>query len=504
MKKVGIILICILIIVVGIVFIKKQSDYKYSYEIRQVNEYNYFIYTESGLFGVINKDGKKIVNSEYQNIVIPNPEIDVFICYKDDKTVVLNSNGEKLFLEYELVEPIKLRNAANTLCYEKSVLKFKKDGLYGIINFKGEVITKNKFDSIENLEPTEGKMVVSKDEKKGVIDLKGNELVDVKYDTIVSDEYYSNSDEYKKSGFIVAIKKEDGYKFGYIDYKGKKYINTEYNDIERLPNESDKVYLIVSKNGKYGLFNKSKKIINFEFQSIVYDDNLNVLLVQKNKKYGVYSLDGKKIIDENKNEISSRGMYLYVQSQEGNEVYDEKGKKIDINYNRSIYKTENEEYRVSTILNNNITYYGIINKNGTQLVEEKYRYIEYIFNNYFIATNDEGKLGIINTNGKVVLDFKYNLLQKLKGMNIIQVGSEDSNKVEFYSQEMKKVCEVEKPNIEIKKDFVIISNESEKKYLDNNGNEIEKIDEIENSTFPESIGEYKKQQVTIDTVYYVK
>lgn len=504
MKKVFILLMCILAIICGFFVGFKLNEKKYNYEISRINEYNYFVFMENELFGVINKEGNIVINATYKNIVIPNPEKDVFICYSEEKIDVLNANNGKIFTEYEKVEPIKLKNAADSLAYEKTVLKYKKDGLYGLINLNGKIITKAKFDEIENLQPTEGKLLVTKDNKKGVIDIKGNILVDTKYDTIVSDEYYTKNDEYKKSGFLVALKQEDGYKFGYINYKGRKILNTKYNDIERISTEDNKTYLIVSNNGKYGLYKKSKKVINQDFQSIVYDDNLNVLIVQKNKKFGVYSLEGKKIIENDKEEISSRGIYLYVKTKDENKVYDSKGNVIDINYNRSIYNTENEEYKISTILNNNITYYGIINKSGTQLVEEKYRYIEYLYNNYFIATNDEGNLGVINNNGKIILEMKYNLLQKIKGMNIIQAGMEGLNNTEFYSNEMKKILEIEKPNIELQDEYVIISNENQKSFLDKNGNEIKDVQNLEKSYFPDKVGEYKKMQITIDTLYYIK
>ncbi len=504
MKKTVLVLLFILGLVIGIISGIKVKQKRYDYEISEINEYNYFIYMENESFGVINKKGDVIIEAKYENIVIPNIEKDVFICYNEEKSEVLNSNKEKLFSNYEEVDPIKLKNVTDAFSYEKSILKYKKDGLYGLMDFNGKAITKNIYDSIENLAPTEGKFLVSKDNKKGVIDLKGNKLVNIEFDNVISDEYYTKENEYKKSGFIVCNKEKDGFKFGYIDYKGKTYLTTKYNEIERIQDENNKTYLIISNNGKYGLYNKSKKIISPEFQSIVYDDNLNVLVVQKNKKFGVYSLDGKKIIEEDKDEVSSRGIYLYVKKANENKVYDKQGKEVDINYNRTIYETKNEEYRISTILNNNITYYGIINKNGTNLVEEKYRYIEYLYNNFFIATNDEGLLGVINSDGKVILDFKYNLLQKIKGMQIVQAGMQDNVKTEFYSNEMKKVLEIEKPSIEIKKDYVIISNETGKKYLNSQGNEIQDTQNLENKIFPEVIGGYQKKQTTLDFIYYTR
>ena len=172
-----------------------------------------------------------------------------------------------------------------------------------------------------------------------------------------------------------------------------------------------------------------------------------------------------------------------------------------MNFNASIYETENEDYRISTILNN-ITYYGIVDKNGNKLVEDKYRYIEYLYKNYFIATDDNGNLGVINSNGKTIVDMKYSSLQKIKGKNIVQAI--DSNGTsEIYSDKMENVLSIERPNISIQNDYVIISNGENKTYLDNDGNTIKDISKLKKEDYPEQIGELKKEQLTIEEVYYI-
>ena len=74
--------------------------------------------------------------------------------------------------------------------------------------------------------------MVSKDEKYGVIDLKGNTLVETEYDKIESDGYYTLKDKYKKSGYIISVRTDDGYKSGYINYSGKKIyrLSIDYNE----------------------------------------------------------------------------------------------------------------------------------------------------------------------------------------------------------------------------------------------------------------------------------
>ena len=263
MKKAIIFIITIVVIIAGIIIAKKTLNKKYDYKIEDISELKYYVYKDNNKYGVIDETGNVIIEANYEKVIIPNPSKEIFICYTENRSEVLNQNKEKLFKKYESVEPIKLKNVSGTLNYEKSVLKYKKDGLYGLIDFNGKEITNNIYKNIENLAPTEGKFLVSKDEKYGVIDLKGNKLVDVKYDSCKSDEYYNDENGYTKSGFIVLNKTDDGYKYGYISYTGKKILDIKYNDIERaLLRDDKKIYLIVSYNGKYGLYNQSKKIIN--------------------------------------------------------------------------------------------------------------------------------------------------------------------------------------------------------------------------------------------------
>ena len=145
-----------------------------------------------------------------------------------------------------------------------------------------------------------------------------------------------------------------------------------------------------------------------------------------------------------------------------------------------------------------------MDKNGNKLVDENYRYIEYLYKNYFIATNENGNLGVINSNGKVILDMKYGSLQKIKGKNIVQAVEAGTDKSEIYSIDMNNVLTMSKANIQVQKDYIIISNENEKIYLDENGNQIQDETRIQNKSFPEEIGDYKKEQVTIENVYYIK
>ena len=172
-----IILICI--IAVGI-FLKLKDSNK-NYELVQVNEYNYFVSKQNNFFGVIDKKGNIIVESEYDEVKIPNPEKAIFICRKNENIKVLNENKEQLLTQYEKVDAIKLKNVSGDLIYEKSVLKYKENEKYGIINFEGKKITKAIYDEIENLPYKEGELIVKQNEKYGIINIKGGKIINTEY-----------------------------------------------------------------------------------------------------------------------------------------------------------------------------------------------------------------------------------------------------------------------------------------------------------------------------------
>ena len=509
-KKIVIILIIAIIVIIGILFMKNKIDEKnVTYNITNVEEYNYFLSKSEKKIGVIDKEGKKVIEAKYDAIVIPNPQKDIFVCTENEKNIVLNSKGEELFSEYEEIEPIRLKSSASTLCYEKNSLKFKKDNLYGLIDLDGNIIVENKYDDIENLQRTEGKFIVSKNEKYGIINLKGKEIISPKYDSILTDGYYNEETKYNKSGYIVSTRENDGYKYGYINYKGKVVLKNQYNLIERIIDINDKnIYLIAQENGKTGLYRNSKEIVKPEYQSIEYDEDSNLLFVQKNKSYGAITLKGKVKIEVNKSSIETKGIYIYTKSNSKNIVYDKNCNEVNIDFNRSFYKTENENYNISTLENNNIIYYGITDKNNTILVKEEYRYIEYLNDNYFIAKNESGKLGVINSNGKEVLEFKYDLIQKIKETNIIQTLIAENSETILYSSKLEELYKGNNITIKNYLGYIEVKDNENKNYFSNSG---EKIDEengiIKKSKLtsePENIGEYKRVQYTLNDIYYIK
>ena len=131
--------------------------------------------------------------------------------------------------------------------------------------------------------------------------------------------------------------------------------------------------------------------------------------------------------------------FAYIEYLKDNDVYDSDGNKKDIGFSKSIFEIENTDYRISTLVNNDVTYYGIEDKQGKTLVENNYNYIEYAFGDYFIAENKKEKYGVINGKGEIVLEIKSDSMQKIKNKNIIQVLSKKNNAVTLYSSKLEEI-----------------------------------------------------------------
>ena len=232
MKKTYIILIIVILIVAlatGLYFLynKIKEDEK-KYEVEEVKEYNFFAFRTENKYGIIDKKGNPIIEAKYINVTIPNPEKAVFICEDENKKIVFNDKNEEIFADYENIEAIRLKNLASSFMYEKSVLVYKENEKYGLVDFKGKRITKPIYDNIESVPYKEGELLVTQNGKMGIINIKGVDLIKPQYDVISVDNYFVENEGYKYSGYIIGEKTEDGYRHGYIDSKWNLVVEPKY------------------------------------------------------------------------------------------------------------------------------------------------------------------------------------------------------------------------------------------------------------------------------------
>lgn len=470
-NKIAILLIVILLVltIIGICVLYNNKIKEYS--LTEVSDYKYYVLNKGEKYGVIDIHGNVIVEPEFDNVKIPNPQEAIFACENKNETIILNDKRERLFTQYDEISVILLNGVVSNIPYEKTVLKYKKDGKYGIVNFWGKEITKPVYDEIIGLENKESELLVKKDGKYGVINVKGAKLIDILYDNIVADGFFTDSEKYGLSGYIVSNKTSEGYKYGYIDYKHKLLLKLEYDKLDRITKEnSEDICIIACKNGQYGIVKNNQIIVNYYYQGIEYDRTNNFFELQRNDKYGIVDYNGKVIISTEYDEIQIRGIYIQTLKNEKEIFFNMFGEEIqDLKYT-SIQKTQNDDYFITI---NEEGFYGVINNKNIELIKNKYNYIEYLFDKYFIVAKENGDLGVIDINDEIVIDFKYDVLQKVDGTKVVEAKELKENKLELYSFNMEKICSQKGAFTYKESNYIKVYSEDITKYFDINGKELD-------------------------------
>jgi len=422
-KIIGIVIILAIILIIGF-FI--YNHIKKSYNVEEVLEQKYFLLLSDYNIGVIDNKGNIVIEPQYFEVHIPNPSKPIFVCYYDYnevdgsyRTKIINEQGTELFTKYNKIETISLNDIDTDMPYEKNVLKYERDDKYGLIDLKGNVVTKAIYDSIDGLSNKEGELLVSQDGKYGVINTKGAELIKTEYDHVTGDEYYTQKDKYALSGYILGLKTNTGYRYGYMSYKRKMLLDVEYNEIQRLggigSEDTDKdIFLLAKKDGQYGLIKNKKVVIDFRYQSIDYSGVNNLFIVNRNTKTGVYNSTGKKILAVKYDEVDVNDTYIQTKLKEETAYYNLFGNRIDKSTIKETEKEEEkqEETTVSTgklIPKKKDGKWGFVDSNSNIVVDYKYEEVTSLNKYGFAGVKLDGKWGSIDENGNIVVEPIYKL-----------------------------------------------------------------------------------------------
>lgn len=508
-KIIGIVIALLIIVIVAVFAVaiinNNNKDIK-EYVIEEIPEidYKYFMLSANNKYGVIDTKGNIIVETKYDNVIIPNPKKEVFICSNDDfeKNLVLNAKGEEIFDIYDNVEAIPLEGVVTSLPYEKNVLKFVVNGQYGLIDLDGNKIIKASYEEIKGLRYKEGELLAKSEGKYGVININGAKLVNFEYDDIEGDKYFLEGEGYKQSGYIVSTTTEEGYRYGYITKNGDKLLEAIYNNIKRVTDiKGEEVYLIASTNGQYGLLKNKDVVIDFKYQGIDYNSQNNLLIINKGTKYGVYTLKGEEIVPIDYKTIQFNGVYVYAKTGADIKYFTAKGEEVTTGFT-SMQPVNNGEYFI-TIDTNGL--YGIADKEQNVLIENRYVYCEYMFDDCFSVYKNGSGLGIINTKGETLLDFKYTIINKISNTNLINATDMVNSVIEIYSRELNKISELSNSELDIKDTYIRLYNDKQNVFIDMNGQIIDENTALSSTQeAPDSIGKYEKEYMGYSQVYYME
>ncbi len=286
-KKVIAVIMAFAVIIMFIVGIKTLLTKSEEKTATVVSSY-YPVYTNEK-WGVIDQTGKIIIEPTFSEMItIPSSKTDLFICMYDIdytnntyKTKVLDSKNQEKFTEYESVEAIENVDKNNILWYEKDVLKVKKDGKYGLIDYKGNVILNIEYDNIYALQGVENSLIIKKNENIGLCDNKGEIIIPTEYKKIeaINDDY--------KNGYIVV---NNDNKYGVIDFTKTVIFEPQYQEIKGLT--SNDIYIVKENNVLKAINKKQEVLLQDKFQDVKQINGDNIVFINNNK-YGVINTNGE-------------------------------------------------------------------------------------------------------------------------------------------------------------------------------------------------------------------
>lgn len=481
MKKV-VIVICILIVVIGaIIFGVSKMNKSKNFELDYPEElpYKYFVMYSGEKAGVIDRNGELLIDAKYQDVFIPNQSKDVFFAYIDeDNYKILNKDGEEILKNFEEVTYLETSEPTE-LVLEKNVLRYKENNMYGLIDLDGNKITEAIYEKVSSLTSKPGNICVKKDGLYGVLNSKGEEIIPVQYNSITGDDFCTEAYGYALAGYIVSEKTDTGVMYGYIDYNGEEVLKTSYETITRVLEYDDKddLYLIVRDHGKKGVFKNGKQIIDFNFQSINYSDKGNIFVVEKTGKYGFYTNKGDEILAPKYTKYAIAGNYISVQKDGENKLFDLNGNLINTDTYLSMIEIENSSYFIAQKENG---YYSVISKEFQR--DGNYTFIAYAFDDLFIFTTEDGKSGILNAWEGVKIEPTYDSILNVQDTKVFEARNNETGDVDIYNSKLEKVSTINEGIVEkVDNNYVVVYSNSQMQYFDKDGKAVKNTEVYPNN-----------------------
>ena len=427
-KKVIATIIAFIVLIMVIISIKRLLTSQPKTKDVTTAETYFSVYTD-GKWGVIDNLGNYVVNPTYDEmVIIPDKNKDLFICtynvdYENEtyNTRVINKSNSTILSNYENVEAIENSNASE-VWYENNILKFKKDGKYGLIDFNGKLVLNAEYDKIYSLQGVKKNLIVEKDGKKGLVNTSMGEVII----NPVYDEISTLSDSYE-NGYIV----KSNEKYGIISADAKIIFEPKFDEIKHT--SSNEYYAVVEEGKLKVINNLGEEKITSGFDQVVDINGDNVTVIVNNL-YGAEKIDGITVIEAQYEDLKYIYGTYYIAKKDGlYGVISTTGEtKIDFAYTTMSYVKEADFIEAD----DNILETDVYDRNFTLVLDDviisdlnlddgyirvrkddEYNYYNFKFElksnievyttNTLFLVKENGKYGYVNKNGEKIVDCKY-------------------------------------------------------------------------------------------------
>lgn len=411
-------------------------------------------------------------------------EFGIMRARKDDKFVLLSTDGKELSAYYEDIFDLsdlyiletEQQKLSEEMIKDKRI-PFREGQNYGLMDYEGNIIVAPEYSEIRSRIPgfeadyyyqwswyedfplweKERWFVTFENSENGVIDQNGNTILRGNYENIYSNESY-----------IETIRDS---KHGLYTQNGDKVLNEQYDSIEILldPQTQNK-YIKAEKDGKVALFDNVGTILSdFKYDYITWNINNGEIIAAIDEKLTTYTLQGEKILDcpdkdvmwfcKEKNGI---GYVWAVNEEKKYGCLDRKGNEIvpfiydaimeyegvvvaTINGKVGVMNKEQEwiipaEYDDIFFYEN--VYYvekdemeGVYDANGNVILPIEYDYISYGDDNGNHMYRKNGRKGVLNANFEMMIPAEYEYIREYKEEQMCYIAEDEHGKYSLFGNE---------------------------------------------------------------------
>lgn len=333
---------------------------------------------KDGKYGLVDFEGKVILQCEYDSIQSLKGVTENIVVEKDGKVGLVNAKGQTIIkTEYSRIQTLEEG-------YKSEYLVQNAEGKYGVISTSGANVLETKYEEIKYLKSNEaysvkldGKLQLINNKAETLQESEGEEYIHVKGENVITHK--------------------DG-KYGIEKLTGETIVPYDYEELKY----AFSIYYIAKKDGKYGVININNETVkDFEYTNIYVVEKGNFIVADKSDTETV-------ILDSN---IAQKLTGIV------SEINTEKGY-IKM-YTGSEYKYYNfkfEEKKNTEILSQSTLFlskkdgkYGFTDKAGNVVVDYIYEDATEQNSCGYVAVKQNGVWGSLKKNGSIALNPTVNL-----------------------------------------------------------------------------------------------
>lgn len=293
----------------------------------------------------------------------------------------------------------------------------------------GEMVVPFKYDEVEDR--NEGMMGVCINDKWGYVNNRGKEITQIKYE-----RDFGGIKEFYEGIAMVEVNDGNGSKFGFVDKQGKTITPMKYDDAAPF----SEGLACVGIDGKCGYINKQgKEVIKIKYgyqpayartadYPMISDFNEGLACVRIGNKIGYINKKEEIVIPakfDHGTRFKEGRAFVGIGDKYG--YINKKGQFVgEMKYDLYIFNPEFYNGFASVTTNGNfVESWGIINKQGKEIVPTKYNYSSLGgFAEGFAGMKIGEKWGYIDENGKLVIPAKYDEVWGFYGgLSAVNIGN---------------------------------------------------------------------------------